>query len=269
MSTRRIVTAGLILLAIVACLAVAGIKGWGPLGHAHPAAHTTHSASGKASPSAPSNPSAAAVSSPAAQPSASPAAQAAAGSYTYSTPQPGSGCDKNGATWAEDNVQFGNGGCDVEATVTNQYGFLNVTLPGGRAFTQNNTVSITGSLGNSGDGYDAACLGLEENGSDGGYLAAYCNDGDWYVYTTSGEVVGHQLSTGSIPMGPNGTTYQMSLAMENGTLTLTFNNVNSPGAFKVADLSITPFQPAQVGIGYQYSGYQVPAPATDFVYTEQ
>ena len=68
-------------------------------------------------------------------------------------------------------------------------------------------------------------------------------------------------------MGANGTTYQMTLALENGNLTLTFNNVNAPGAFKVADLNITPFQPAQVGIGYQYGTYQVPAPATDFVYT--
>ncbi len=80
---------------------------------------------------------------------------------------------------------------------------------------------------------------------------------------TSGEVVGNQLSTGSIPMGDNGTTCQMTLALENGTLTLTFNNVNAPGAFKLADLSITAFQPSQIGIGCQYGGYQVPAQRLD------
>jgi hypothetical protein len=269
MFTRRIVTASLVLLVALACLIGAGMKGWVPLGLAHPAAQTSPSKSHNASPMASSAPAVASTPSQPADPPSSPAAQSSSGSYSYSTPQPGPGCDKNGATWAENNVQFSDGGCNVEATTVNQYGFLNVTIPGNRAFTQNNTVSITGSLGNSGDGYDAACLGLEENGSSGGYLAAYCNDGDWYIYTTSGEVVGHQVSTGSIPMGPNGTTYQMTLALDNGTLTLTFNNVDAPGAFKVADLNITPFEPAQVGIGYQYSGYQVPAPATDFVYTEQ
>ena len=268
MKTRRIMTVGLVLLAVLACLIVAGMKGWGPLSHSHPAAKTSAEGS-TARRSIHSDPPAAPTPAPSAQESSPAATQASSGSYTYSTPQPGPGCDKNGATWAEDNVQFSNGGCNVEATVTNQYGFLNLTLPDGRTFAQNNTVSITGSLGNSGDGYDAACIGLEENGSGAGYLAAYCNDGDWYVYTTSGEVVGHQVSTGSIPMGANGTTYQMSLALDNGNLTLTFNNVNAPGAFKVASLSVTSFQPAQVGIGYQYTGYQVPAPATDFVYTAQ
>jgi hypothetical protein len=268
MKTRRIMTVGLVLLAVLACLIVAGMKGWGPLSHSHPAAHTSAESS-TAARRTQSDPPASPAPSPSAQESSPAATQAPSGSYTYSTPQPGPGCDKNGATWAEDNVQDSNGGCNVEATITNQYGFLNVTLPGGRAFAQNNTVSITGSLGNSGDGYDAACIGLEENGSGAGYLAAYCNDGDWYIYTTSGEVVGHQVSTGSIPMGANGTTYQMTLALENGNLTLTFNNVDAPGAFKVASLSVTSFQPSQVGIGYQYSGYQVPAPATDFVYTEQ
>jgi len=278
MRTRRIVIAGLTVLVVVAGLVVAGIEGWLPLGFARPAAEAASSVSAKASPSASSVPSAApsVAADPSASPvasssptaSSSPAAGPSTDSYTYSTPQPGPGCDKNGATWAENNVQFTGAGCDVEATVASQYGFLNVTLPGGQAFAPDNSVSITGSLGNSGDGYDAACLGLEEDGAAGGYLAAYCNDGDWYVYTTSGEVVGHQVSTGSIPMGINGTTYQMTLTLDNGTLSLTFNNVNAPGVFKVADLNISPFQPAQIGIGYQYSGYQVPAPGTDFVYTE-
>jgi hypothetical protein len=267
MKTRRIMTAGLALLAILTFLITAEIKGWGPLSRTHPAAQSAPAASRKASPSTPSGPPAAP--SPAAQASASPPAQPSSGSYTYSTPQPGPGCDKNGGTWAESNVHFSSGGCELEATAVNQYGFLNLTLPGGRAFTQNNTVSITGSLGNSGSGYSSACIGLEENGPGDGYLASYCNDGDWHVYTTSGEVVGHQLATGSIPMGGNNLTYQMTLALENGTLTLTFNNVNSPGAFKVADLNTAPFQPAQIGIGYQYGGYQVPAPATNFAYTAQ
>lgn len=170
--------------------------------------------------------------------------------------------------WEETDVQFSSG-CDVEATVQGQYGFLNVTLPGGRAFYQNNTVSITGSLGGGGDGYDSACLGLVEDGSGHGYLVSYCNNGDWYVYTTSGEVMGHQIRTGSIPMGPNGTTYQMMLALKGATLSLTFNNVNAPGAFSVADVNIAPFAPSQVGIGYEYGTYQVPAPATDFVYMAQ
>jgi hypothetical protein len=134
---------------------------------------------------------------------------------------------------------------------------------------QDNTVSITGSLGNGGDGYDSTCLGLNENGSNGGYLAAYCSSGDWYVFSTSGEVVGHQLRTGSIPMGPNGTTYQMTLALKGNSISLSFNNVTTPGAFNVATLKITPLEPTQIGIGYEYGYYQVPAPATDFVYAAQ
>lgn len=262
MRTRRIVTASTVLILALACVALAGAKGWVPLGPLHlAAAQGSHPSAGRASASSPAAP----ASSPAA---ASSAASPSASSTSYSTPEPGPGCDKNGATWAENSVQFSSG-CEVEATVLNQYGFMNVTLPGSRAFVPNNSVSITGSLGNSGDGYDAACLGLEEDGSAAGYLAAYCNNGDWYVYTTSGEVIGHQLTTGSIPMGTNGTTYQMVLSLSGSTLSLTFNNVNAPGVFKVATLPITPFQPTQVGIGYQYSGYQVPASATDFTYTEQ
>lgn len=170
--------------------------------------------------------------------------------------------------WTESGVQFNNG-CTIEATVQNQYGFLNVTLPNGRDFNQNNTVSITGSLGNSGDGYDSACLGLEEDGPAGGYLASYCNNGDWYIYTTTGEVVGHQAKTGSIPMGINGTPYQMTLALKGGSLSLTFNNVNAPGAFNVAVINNKSFEPTQIGIGYEYGTYQVPAPAMNFVYTAQ
>ena len=43
-------------------------------------------------------------------------------------------------------------------------------------------------------------------------------------------------------MGGTGTaTYQMTLAVDAGTLSLTFNNVNAPDAFKAAALKITPF----------------------------
>jgi hypothetical protein len=258
MRTRRIVTASTIVLVALACLALAGAKGLVPLGPLHLAAQKASSSSPGVSPAAPPAP-------PASSPAA---ASSSASSTSYSTPEPGPGCDKNGATWAENSVQFSSG-CEVEATTQNQYGFMNVTLPGSRAFAQDNSVSITGALGNSGDGYDSACLGLEEDGSAAGYLAAYCNNGDWYVYTTSGEVIGHQLTTGSIPMGVNGTTYQMVLSLSGSTLSLTFNNVNAPGVFKVATLQIASFQPTQVGIGYQYGGYQVPAPATNFTYTEQ
>lgn len=70
-------------------------------------------------------------------------------------------------------------------------------------------------------------------------------------------------------MGANGTTYEVTLDLNAGTLSLTFNNVNAPGSFKVATLKIASFTPTQVGIGYQYGGYQVPAPATNFTYTAQ
>jgi hypothetical protein len=203
---------------------------------------------------------------PSVGPSISPSAKPSSKTYTYSTSQPGPGCDGKGATWTEENIKFSSG-CNVEATVQGQYGFLNLALPGGWAFSENNTASITGSLGNSGDGYDSACIGLDEDGSGDGYLAAYCNNGDWHIYTTSGEVVGHQIRTGSIPMGVNGTPYQMMLAVEGSTLSLTFNNVNAPGVFKVVAMKISPFEPTQIGIGYEYGGYQVPAPATDFIYT--
>jgi hypothetical protein len=256
----KVVAAGTVLLVILTYLILAGAEGWTPFSTTRSAAQATSSASSKPSSTAPGV-------SPVA-PTISPSVKPPSGTYTYSTPEPGPGCDKNGAMWAENDVKFDNG-CNIEATVQSQYGFLNVTLPNGHAFNRNNMVSITGSLGNSGDGYDSACLGLEEDGSGDGYLAAYCNNGDWYVYTTSGEVVGHQIKMGSIPMGPNGTTYQMMLALKGGMLSLAFNNVNAHGSFDVATMKITPFDPTQVGIGYEYGGYQVPAPATDFVYTAQ
>ena len=256
----KVVAAGTVLLVVLTYLILAGAEDWVPFGPTHPAAQTASSASGKPSPVASGVTPVVTKTPPSDEPSS--------GTYTYSTPQPGPGCDKNGAMWTESNVQFNNG-CAIEATVQNQYGFLNITLPNGRDFNQDNTVSITGSLGNSGDGYDSACLGLEEGGSASGYLAAYCNNGDWYIYTTTREVVGHQVKTGSIPMGVNGTTYQMTLALTGGSLSLTFNNVNAPGAFNVAVVNITSFEPTQVGIGYEYGTYQVPAPATNFVYTAQ
>jgi hypothetical protein len=246
----KVVAIGTTLLVILTFLILAGSEHWFPFSAAKSIGQASSSSSRQ---------------SPAVSGSSS-GAGSSHGAYTYSTPEPGPGCDKNGAKWEEDNVQFSSG-CEVEATVQNQYGFLNVTLPDGRAFAQNNTISITGSLGNSGDGYDSACLGLEENGSGTGYLVAYCNDGNWYVYTTSGEVVAHQLKTGSIPMGVNGTTYQMTLTLQDNALALTFDNVSAPGAFKVATLPIAPFEPSQIGIGYEYGTYQVPAPATDFIYT--
>jgi hypothetical protein len=70
-------------------------------------------------------------------------------------------------------------------------------------------------------------------------------------------------------MGTNGTTYQMMLTLKGGTLSLTFNNVNEPGVFKVATLNITPFELAQVGIGYEYGAYQQSESAADFIYTAQ
>jgi hypothetical protein len=256
----KVVAVGTVLLVVLTYLLLAGSEHWFPFTSAQSTARASSSTSGKQSPAA-SGPSSGASKTP-------PAAESPSGAYAYSTPEPGPGCDRNGATWAEENVQFSSG-CEVEASVQGQYGFLNITLPAHKAFTQNNTVSITGSLGNSGDGYDSACLGLEEDGSGSGYLAAYCNDGDWYIYTTSGEVIGHQLTTGSIPMGVNGTTYQMTLTLKASALSLTFNNVSASGAFKVATLTITPFEPSQIGIGYEYGTYQVPAPATDFIYTTQ
>lgn len=42
-----------------------------------------------------------------------------------------------------------------------------------------------------------------------------------------------------------------------------------PGSFTVATMKITLFEPTQVGIGYEYGGYQVPAPAIDFIYMAQ
>jgi hypothetical protein len=256
----KVVAAGTVLLVVLTYLILAGAEGWIPFGPARPTAQAAPPASGKPLPIASSITSIATNAAPSYKPSS--------GTYTYSTPQPGPGCDKNGAVWTESNVQF-NGNCALEATVQNQYGFLNFSLPNGRAFSQNNAVSITGSLGSSGDGYYSACLGLEENGSDEGYLTAYCNDGDWYIYTTTGEVIGHQIKTGSIPMGINGTPYEMTLALKKGMLSLTFNNVNAPGAFNVTAINVTSFEPTQIGIGYQYGTAQVPAPATDFVYTAQ
>jgi hypothetical protein len=144
MRTRRIVTASTIVLVALACLALAGAKGLVPLGPLHLAAQKASSSSPGVSSAAP------AASSPA-------AASSSASSTSYSTPEPGPGCDKNGATWAENSVQFSSG-CEVEATTQNQYGFMNVTLPGSRAFAQDNSVSITGALGNSGDGYDSASI---------------------------------------------------------------------------------------------------------------
>jgi hypothetical protein len=44
--------------------------------------------------------------------------------------------------------------------------------------------------------------------------------------------------------------------------------VNSSDSFPAKNLTITPFQPTQIGIGYEYGGlFQTPAPASDFVYT--
>jgi hypothetical protein len=188
--------------------------------------------------------------------------------YSYSTAQPGPQCDTRGATWTENNVKF-DGACGVEATTANQFGFLNLTLPSKRDFVANNILSIKSNLGEAANGYDAQCIGLEEDGTSGGYLGAYCNNGDWHIYSTSNEVITGTLNSGSIRPGVNGTTYIMTLAFQGTKLELSFSDVDSNSTPSVETAAVAPLQPTVVGIGYEYSGYNHTIVATDFSYRSQ
>jgi len=157
-------------------------------------------------------------------------------------------------------------GCAVEPATAARFGYLDLALPGGKQFQQNNSISITGSLGTEGSGNDLACVGLDEEGGGGGYLATFCNDGSWHLYAAIDQVPATQLQSGSLAMPSTGYTYMMYLSFNGTTLTLTFNNNESPEEFQNTALTISPFSPTIVGVAYEYANHTQSISASNFSY---
>lgn len=198
----------------------------------------------------------------AAAPTTTPVANEA---FSYSAPQPGPLCDTKGATWTEVNVAFKGGCSSVLPTNVKQFGFLNITLPAGRSFQADNQVSITSNLGDRGSGYDALCLGLDEESTSSGYMAAFCNDGSWNIYSMSQQVETGTIKSGSIPYNSS-MSYVMGMSMRGTSLVLSFSEAGSTINPVTETANITPFQPATIGIGYEYLYYNVTIDATNFTY---
>jgi hypothetical protein len=185
--------------------------------------------------------------------------------YIYTAAQPGPGCDAAGGSWTEKDVQL-TSGCAVEPTTAARFGYLDLALPGGKQFQQDNSISITGSLGTEGSGNDFVCVGLDEEGRGGGYLATYCNDGSWHLYAAVDQVPTTELQSGSLPMPPTG-IYTIYLSFKGTTLSLVFNNNDSAELFLNTSATISPISPTIVGVAYEYANHPQSISASNFSYT--
>jgi hypothetical protein len=140
-------------------------------------------------------------------------------------------------------------GTELVINASGQRGYLNLQqLPNGTAFSPNNTVSVAGTLGGVGNGYQTKCLGLAEMSTTAGYLAEYCNTGQWEIYSMiGGGGINQPPLAKNVANGLAAAT--MALSIQGSTLTLSIN-----GAV-VGTATVSPIQPIDVAIAYNCVGY--------------
>ena len=169
----------------------------------------------------------------------------------YSADLPGPGCDTKGGIWTPKGLDGiscpSQSGTALVINATGARGYLFLQLPNNQAFTPNNTLSITATLGENANGYQAKCVGLAEVDANAGFSAEFCNTGQWFIYSISSD--GGILQTLDKNVSNTLTAAQISLTISGSKLTFSVNST------PVDTISITPIQPARVAIVYDCVGY--------------
>lgn len=245
-SFARISMLGLLLLLLAACgtggsTSQGGVNG--SLGQSGTKTPTTSATSTPVAPTATSTTLTAAT----------PTSTAPTGSGSYVTSQPGVICDTKGGVWHAQNLDGVNCPSSTPGTqliINNggSRGYLYLQqLPNNQAFVANNTISVTGVLGDTASGYQTKCLGLAEQDANTGYSVEYCNDGSWFIasISSSGAIL-NKLDKGAVTTL---TTASISLTLKGTTLSFSVQN-------SVIDtVNISAFQPTTVAIVYDCVGY--------------
>jgi hypothetical protein len=160
-------------------------------------------------------------------------------SDNYSAAAPGPGCDTNGGAWTPssiiDNITCGT---SITLSTSQSQGYLYLQLPPGEAFAASNTISINGSsLGNYADSSD--CLGLSEQDASQGFLAEYCGNGGWFIYSISN--AGAIIKALDSSITSTRQSENLSLTLKGNTLTFMIDT-------EVHIFNITAIQPTKVAI---------------------
>lgn len=171
---------------------------------------------------------------------------------SYTAIQPGPGCDTSGGTWTPQSITGIT--CGTQLSVKGgTRGYLYLQLPGNKAFSANNVIGISGT-----DQSDNDCIGLAEQGANSGYLAEFCGNGDWYIYSiSSGGAVVQTLAKNITSTRPN---EQLSLTLKGSTLSFSIDT-------EVHTVNITTFQPTKVAVTSYASYYDSNETVTNFSYT--
>ncbi len=174
-------------------------------------------------------------------------------SNSYTAIQPGPGCDTNGGTWTPQDIS--NINCGTQLSVKgNTRGYLYLQLPNNKAFSTSNVIGVSSSL-NSGS---SDCVGLAEQGANTGYLAQYCGNGNWSIYSiSSGGAVVQTLAKNLTSTRAN---EQLSLTIKGTMLSFSIDT-------EVHNVAITVLQPTKVAIAYLAGYYDSSTTVTNFSYT--
>ncbi|HEX6777229.1 MAG TPA: hypothetical protein VF099_03455 [Ktedonobacterales bacterium] len=182
---------------------------------------------------------------------ANPTATTPASLTGYTASLPGPGCDTRGGIWTPrglDGISCPTqSGTALVINATGARGYLYLQLPNNQAFAPNNTLSITATLGENGNGYQAKCVGLAEVDANTGFSAEFCNTGQWFIYSISSD--GSILQTLDKNVSNTLTSAKISLTISGSTLTFSVNSTPADA------ISIMPIQPARVAIVYDCVGY--------------
>lgn len=159
----------------------------------------------------------------------------------YSAPQPGPGCDTGGGTWSSQGLNPFACGQPINPVSTGIWGYLSLQLPNNVAFSANNTITITGSP--FGDQRWVACIGLAEIGASTGYLAAFCGNGLWSVYTISNNGTIIQPLKNNVPTSLRAST-TISLTLSRNMLLFTVDTEHY-------QIPVSPIQLTKIAIGIE------------------
>ena len=157
-------------------------------------------------------------------------------SNNYSAPQPGPGCDTNGGTWTPQGIGNITCGTQVTPAANGTWGYLYLQLPNNQAFATSNKTNVTGTLDNSSE-----CVGLAEQDTNTGFLAAYCADGTWSISSISNKGIITRTLQNSVTSTRRETT--ISLALNGTTLIFTIDT-------EAHQLTVPALQPTKVAIAY-------------------
>jgi hypothetical protein len=240
--------------------------------HAEPGNSSPSAATGSSAGPTANTPATTVVTTPALRSSAPTSAPATSFSYVSGDPFPL--CDTKRAQWTLSGMTSEAGGCAPSGTqittVIGTYGFDTVrSFPGLSALPRNSTVTVTGTLPDSADGYHSRCLGVAEGDSRTGYFGYICNSGNWHIVQVTGLGSGSvvlapdPVASGHFPFGASD-SYTVSLAFSRARLTLTISIVGSTASPLRQSVRSDEFTPTAVGIGSGTGDSSMPLDPADF-----